>query len=308
MGHKHVVSVSLGSPSRDHKAEIDFLGTTYTVERRGTGGDLAAAIALLEELDGKVDAFGMGGIDLYVVAGRRRYVLRDAIPLKNAPKVTPIVDGSGLKNTLERRVVRQLRDGEILEFAGSTVLMTAAVDRFGMAESLADAGANLLVGDLMFILGLPIMLRSLRSLDRVARVIGPIACRLPVRMLYPVGQSQEENTPKFERYFREADIIAGDYILIKRYMPADLSGKVVLTNTVTAADVKELARRGAEKLITTTPEIQGRSFGTNVMEALLVAGSGSHPDDLSPEDYDMWLDKLGFQPRVVDLAGQLETV
>ena len=34
----------------------------------------------------KVDAFGMGGIDLYVSCGKKRYVLKDAIPLLKRPK------------------------------------------------------------------------------------------------------------------------------------------------------------------------------------------------------------------------------
>src|SRR5690606_31786931 len=106
---KHVVSVSLGASSRDHAVEIDIFGERVRIERRGTDGSVEKAIKLIRELDGNVDAMGMGGIDLYIAAGKRRYTLRAALPLARAARRTPIVDGSGLKNTLERRVVRYLQ-------------------------------------------------------------------------------------------------------------------------------------------------------------------------------------------------------
>ncbi|MFQ9524272.1 MAG: hypothetical protein ACLR2G_13350 [Phascolarctobacterium faecium] len=43
------------------------------IERLGTDGNLQKARQLLEELDGRVDALGLGGTDLYVYAGGRRY-------------------------------------------------------------------------------------------------------------------------------------------------------------------------------------------------------------------------------------------
>jgi len=124
-------------------------------------------VQLIRELDGKVDAFGMGGTDLYVWAGRKRLVIRDALPLLHAARRTPIVDGSGLKNTLERRVVRWLEREGILTWRGRRVLLTAAVDRMGMAEALVEAGARLTCGDLGFLLGIPVPLSSLLSLIHI---------------------------------------------------------------------------------------------------------------------------------------------
>ncbi|MCR4398526.1 MAG: quinate 5-dehydrogenase, partial [Firmicutes bacterium] len=103
------------------------------------------------------------------------------------------------------------------------------------------------------------------------------------------------------KYYEWAEVVAGDFHFIKRYMPARMDGKVVLTNTVTAADIEEMRSRGVAKLITTTPEIEGRSFGTNVMEGLLVALSGKQPCDMTPADYLDLLDRIGFVPRVIDL-------
>ena len=113
---KRVVSVSLGSSRRDAAAEVELLGERVLLERRGTDGDFQRALCLIQELDGKVDAIGLGGIDLYLFAGGRRYAIRDALRLKEAAKKTPVVDGSGLKHTLERRAVRELGEAEYLRY------------------------------------------------------------------------------------------------------------------------------------------------------------------------------------------------
>ncbi|HNR00453.1 MAG TPA: hypothetical protein PKN52_10645, partial [Trueperaceae bacterium] len=57
-----VVSVSLGSVKRDTDQEVEVLGRRVRLRRVGTGGDLTAARTMIGELDGKVDAIGLGGI------------------------------------------------------------------------------------------------------------------------------------------------------------------------------------------------------------------------------------------------------
>ena len=72
----------------------------------------------------------------------------------------------------------------------------------------------------------------------------PVLSKLPIKFLYPTGKKQEEVTPRYGRYYAWADALAGDFHLIRRFMPGDLRGKLVLTQTVTPTDVEELRRRG----------------------------------------------------------------
>jgi hypothetical protein len=51
-------------------------------------------------------------------------------------------------------------------------------------------------------------------------------------------------------------------------------------------------------LVTTTPELEGRSFGTNVIEAILVSLIGKAPHLITSEDYFAIMDKIGFKPRI----------
>jgi len=299
---KRVVSVSIGSSSRNHRAEVEFLGEKVIIERIGTDGSLPKAIALIEELDGKVDAFGMGGIDLYLFAGSKRHIVKDAARIARAARRTPIVDGSGLKNTLERRLVRFLQEELQLKLNQKKVLMVSGVDRFGMAEAFNEYGSQIVFGDLIFALGIPVPLTRLEHLHTLAALLLPVLTRLPFTILYPTGAKQEQNTVKHANFYLQADIIAGDYLYIKKHMPLKLPGKIIVSNTVTAADLEELRKRGVKMLVTSTPEIAGRSFGTNVMEALLISFSGKRPEELKEADYLRLLDELRFKPRVVQFS------
>jgi hypothetical protein len=300
---KRVVSVSLGSSSRDHRARVTFLGEEVDISRVGTDGKLDAAIAMVRELDGKVDAIGLGGIDVYLYAGRHRYALRDGLRLLEAAKLTPVVDGSGLKNTLEREAVRFMQEELAIDLRGRRALMVSALDRFGMAQALVDAGADVLFGDFIFALDKDMPVRDLHEFERMAEKYLPDACKLPFQFFYPTGKKQEKPPePKYPQYYEQAEIVAGDFHFMRQFMPERLDGKIVLTNTVTQANVEELAVRGVKLLITTTPEIAGRSFGTNVLEAALLALLGKAWSDVVPADYERLLKDLRLKPRVVDLG------
>ncbi len=297
---KRIVSVSLGSSSRDHKVTAEFCGEQFEIERRGTDGDAKKAIELIKELDGKVDAFGMGGISLYLYGrNNRKYTLKSALPLLKTAQKTPMVDGSGLKNIQEANVVRYLKTDLGLPLEKMKVFLVCGMERLGLAETFPEMGCQMVYGDIMFALGLPIPIRSIKTLHRAAALLMPVIRMLPLKMLYPSGKSQEEIEPKFIRYYDEADIIAGDFLYIKKHLPMFIKDKIIVTNTVTAKDVDLLRERGARMLVTTTPELGGRSFGTNVMEAVIVALIGKRPDEITVEDYQSILKDEAFKPRVV---------
>lgn len=298
---KRVVSISLGSSRRDHKVEAEFLGEKFVIERIGTDGNMERAIQMIRELDGRVDAFGMGGIDLYLVAGNRRYALREAKKIAAAAEKTPIVDGSGLKNTLERRVIEYLQQELGWNFKGKSALVVSGVDRFGIAEALWNAGCKTTYGDLIFAMGIPIPIHKLSTLQLIAYTLLPVLSQLPFKYLYPTGKKQETVTTKYDYYYQNNDIITGDFHFIRKYMPPELPGKIIITNTVTKDDLELLKEREVKVLVTTTPEMKGRSFGTNVMEGVLISLLGKKVDEVKPEDYSSLLDQLQFKPRIVYL-------
>ena len=299
---KRAVSISIGSSKRNKKVEVTLLGEKVSIERIGTDGDMEVAALKYKELDGTVDAFGVGGADLGAIVEGKFYPFHSVQKLVRYIHKTPVVDGGGLKNTLENKapafLEKHLKD--YLDQHGRKMMMTVGVDRWGLSKSFVEAGYETVFCDLMFALDVPIPIRTLKGLRILAGIMIPIVTRFPFEWLYPTGEKQNVRTPKWGKYYQWATVVAGDCLYIKRNMPDDMKGKVIVTNTTTPEDVELFKQCGVKYLVTTTPVMDGRSFGTNMMEAALVAISGKNRPLTWPELTEM-LDQLGFEPQLQEL-------
>ena len=299
---KRAVSVSLGSSKRNKAVEVELLGEKIRIERIGTDGDMEKAAQIYKELDGKVDAFGVGGADLGLMVDDKWYTLHSVKPMFRFIEKTPVVDGTGLKITLECKVA-QFLEAEIPEYIkarGKTAFVMTGADRWGLTKSFLDAGYECTFGDLMFSLGIPIALHTEKQIKTMAALLMPIAGRLPFAWVYPTGEKQDERKPKHTNIFQWATVIAGDCHYIKRYMPDDMQGKRIVTNPTTPADIELFRQVGVKYLVTVTPVLEGRSFGANMMEAALIAVAGKGRI-LTHDELSELLAKLDFKPQLQEL-------
>lgn len=303
---KHIISVSLGSSKRDFRKDYVLGGETIIAERIGTDGSMKKYRELMLKLDGTVDCFGIGGFDLFLRRGERRYKIRDVWKIVKDVKETPMVDGGGIKSTIEGNIMQYIEEKlpEEVEESRSIVNM-AAVDRWGLAESsweFVDHNRKLITfGDLLWGLQLGIALHRMSTIKLVAKMLLPVVSRMPFSMIYPTGDKQEEHKPTKVKYFKRAKFIAGDFHFIKRNMPLDgMEGKVLVTNTTTPEDIELIKNIGVKYIVTSTPRIEGRSFGTNVLEACIVALSGENRE-LTTEEYVEFLKKLSIEPLIQKL-------
>ena len=295
---KRAVSISLGSSKRDKSVTVNLNGVEILVERIGTDGDIEKARQMYLDLDGKVDAFGVGGVDLYLRLDEREYPLHSALKLVAGVKQTPLCDGRGLKHTLERRVF-ELAKPQLGDVCFKQAFIPVAADRLGLAEAVSTVSDRSVFGDLMVALGVPLPIYGIRNFKRVARVILPIVSHFPMSMIF-YGSDGAEHEPKYVKYFEESDLLAGDFLFMRKYMPKDVSGKTIVTNTTTEENIALLKERGAKTVITTTPRFDGRSFGTNMNEAMLTAYAGKGRR-LSDDELNELIDILGIKPTVLRL-------
>ncbi len=295
---KEVLSVSLGSATRNHTTEAEFLGEPFRISRLGTDGDFKRCLEMYTTYDGKVDAFGVGGTEFFLLVNNRRYYFREAKKIRGAIKISKVGDGNGIKHLLEPLAMQALREHGV-ELRGKKALKTTAVDRYGMAKALVDAGCEVTFGDFMFALGLPIPIYSLRMVHLLGHVLLPFVTQLPFRWLYPLGQEQEQEPGRaFSRYYEGADIIAGDFLQVWSHLPDDLSGKIIITNTTTAQNVEALRKRNLAILVTTTPVLEGRSFGTNVIEAVCRCLVDKPDREIQEQDFIDLIERIPLKPQV----------
>jgi len=300
---KKILSISVGSSSRDHTTRHVFLGQECELSRQGTDGNFDKAVQQYAELDGKVDAFGVGGVEFYLRVGKKRYYFRDVKRIRNAIKVSKVGDGNGVKGILERRAFaaleKHLNEKENKTLKGMPALLTTAVDRYGMGEAMVDAGLDLTIGDLMFALGLPIPVRKLSTVRLIAATLLPVITQMPFSWFYALGSEQDKPPEqKWDKYYQQAQVLGGDFIQIRQYMPDDLTGKIIVTNTTTAKNVEELRKRNLHILVTVTPRLDGRSFGTNVMEATLLALMDKPQSQVTDADFVDLIERIPLEPNI----------
>ena len=305
---KRAVSISIGSSKRDKATQVNILGETVLIERIGTDGDMKKANALYRELDGKVDAFGVGGALLGIMMEDKWSTMHSVQSLITGVNQTPIVDGTGLKMTLEKKITAVINQDLAGYVKEKRAFVAVALDRWGSARAFLDDGYDVIFGDLMFAMGLEIPIRSEKSLRKLGNMLLPIMSRLPFEWIYPTGEKQNEREPKYQKFFEWATVVAGDCHYLWKYMPEKLPGRVVVTNTTTQSDQDFFKNAGIKYLITTTPILDGRSFGTNMMEAAIVAALGrKEPVDYAhPGDYFEIMEKaiseIPLRPQVKELS------
>jgi len=260
-----ILGISLCSSERDYEKIISLDGNSICIKRIGAEGDFRRARKLFLENQDKVEAFGLGGADLTLGIGDDHYKIRDISRLVQGIK-TPIFDGNGIKGILDRQAINVLKDN--IDIKNKKVFLVCATNRSGMAEEFEKNECKMTYGDMMFGLRINLPVHSLKAGKILMKVLLPFVTKLPYKFLYPIRKSQKKNY-RYIRHFNEADIIAGDFHYIEKYSPENLSGKIVITTTVTKDDVISLKNRGVKYLIVSTPEIGERCYGSNLIEAML---------------------------------------
>jgi len=293
---KEVVSLSLGSSKRDFCVTLSVAGQEIRLVRRGVDGQIPRLISLLKAYDGRVAAIGLGGVNFAFRFARLSYPIPLGQRLRALVSQTPVVDGGLYKEFVEPEAVKWLEQ-EGISFAGKRVLLTSVLDRYPLAQALVQEGARVWAGDPAFGLKLPFAL-PLSLFGLVTPATMPFLRLVPLSWLYPLGEKQEEMKDPAPHLFARSEIIAGDFHLLRRYLPKQLRDKIIITSTVTGTDVALLRERGARLLVTLSPFFEapnGRAFGANMMDALLVALSGERSPPAGDDFYRVWRQTgLGF--------------
>lgn len=300
---KKILSISVGSSLRDHTTRHVFLGQECELSRQGTNGDFEKAVQRYRDLDGKVDAFGVGGTEFFLKVAEKRYYFRDVKRIRKVIKISKVGDGNGVKGLLEKRAFtaleKYLNEKEDKTLKSLPALQTTAVDRYGMGEAMVNAGLDVTFGDLMFGLGIPLPVRTLAGVRLMAATLLPVITNMPFKWFYALGSEQDKPPqPKWTKYYERSAVLAGDFLQIRQYMPDDLTGKIVVTNTTTSKNVEELKKRNLHILVTVTPRLEGRSFGTNVMEATLLALMDKPQSEVTEADFLDLIERIPLEPNI----------
>jgi predicted amino acid dehydrogenase len=297
---KHVLIIHLGQD--DTTETISFLGQEIELQRRGCGGDPERARALIAAADGQVDAIGLDGLPAQVRLGSAARAHSVGSMLAAAASQTPVVDGAGIRDGLERWGVILADRAQPGIFAEKRLLMVPGLNHSGLAQALARHSSSLRYADPLVYFALPDIpgVGARQTLEQVAAPTLEQAKEFPFRRLMP--QPGRPGVPRAAHAFQAADVLAGDIGAIRRYAPPRLERKTVVVDHASEDDVDDLRQRGVSIIVTLMPGLACRgSLGTGsaaVIEALLVALRPSPDLPLTENTYLDLIAEIDWAPHV----------
>lgn len=288
---KRIVSISLGSSRRNYHFTTTVLGQHIEVRRVGADGDVERAAALVRANDGQVDAIGLGGLIPVFRVGKARYPHRQALHIAAQAQHTPVVDGGVLKATLERWAIKRAVDQIPNLFRYRRILVTSGIERYPLAQVLTQYEADVRFADPVVHTGLSFLPipRTIAQLELYAATTLPIMALLPYRVLHPVAHGDDDRMVRAEKLFSWADVIAGDFAYIRRFAPADLSGRTIITDDPGPDEIEDLRQRGVTTLVTMAPPLSDQRpfIAADALEAIVAAiiESGGQPGEAETLDF-----------------------
>src|SRR5512136_2037405 len=272
---------------------VHFLGYPIEIRRLGTGGDPDRAGACIAEYDGKVDAIALEGFAAQLKLGAETRSHAVGAALKSATARTPIVDGSGVRDGLERWAVMLADRAQPGIFAEKIVLMTPGLNHSGLIDELNKHSRAIRYADPFVFFNLPDfpLVGSRQTLGRAASLTLDRLYDAPFRRLHPLAGTPHAHRP--ESPFHSADILAGDIGAIRRYAPALLEYKTIVVEYATAEDLEDLRERGVSIVVTLMPALDGKGelgqWSAATVEAVFAA---LRPDPAAPLTEDIYLDLM----------------
>ncbi len=291
----------------DSQFTATLLGRSVTVVRRGAAGSVDRAIGIVREAaEAQADVIALEGIPLRLRIGKGQANSSRAADFRAAARPVPLVDGSGVRDSLNRWAIKLAMSIDPIIWGYKHMLLVPALNQDGLAAALAEHTDSVRYADSAVYLGWPLAIPGERALKQFSRLFLKKIAELPYDVISPPGG---EATPRAERDFAWADVIAGDINLIRRYAPYTLKHKMVVSDSITDADLAELKARGVEKVLYTMPSLgEGAPRASAAVVEAVLAALRPAGAALTADTYLNLLADLTWQPELIDLQTQDDDV
>ena len=296
-----VVEVSLLDSSEKHEAEATFLDHEFRIVHVGAGGRVDDAVALVTKWATQARAIALTGLDDLRSGGRRRRDLAKLTRLSGATRGVPVANGQALRHVLQEWAVRHVQAEFPGYFDNARVVVLGAADQQTVTRALSEYTANITPAD-------PRLFDLLSEFEAVP-FVGQLASealrpahRLPARLQSMLPAPGPIGNAVVRRAAQECDVIVATYRELDEFGLDDLHGKTVITEGVTGVQLAELARRGVDLVLDSTPRPFDFTVEPAVLEALMLVASSASAE-LSADDMLANIAVAGLQPRVLQPNG-----
>jgi len=294
-----IVQVSLTNSERDYDEHVAFLHHDFRIVRIGTNGDVDAAEALVLKWAGEAAAIAVTGIREARAVGLYDGELEAIERVKRATTAIPVTDGHALGDVLQEWAIRHVQTEMPGFFNNARTVVLGGVNHDRTTRILREFTPNLEFADPLLRLDLPAKLDSMPVLGLAANAgMWPIR-RLPgpVKSLIKSPSSRISNAMA-RNAARSCDVVVATYDELTGFGLEDLAGKTVVTSAISEDRLADLASRGVDMVLDSTPQPFHVTVVTAVLEAMMlatVASSGS----LTNDDLLDMIISAGLEPRVL---------
>jgi predicted amino acid dehydrogenase len=296
-----VVNVSLLDPGSDYDERLTFLGHEVRILRVGTSGRVEEARALVRNWAGRADAIAVTGVHEAQVSGKYDGDLESLAGLHRTMTGVPVTHGDTLRSVLQEWAVRHVQTEMPGYFNNARVLVLGGDNHVATMRMLREYTANITYTNppLLDLLG---ELESIPLVGHVASAGLRPAHRLPARMQSMLHAPRPVGEAMAHRAGHDCDVVVATYEELMDFGLEDLNGKAVITESISDDRLAELADRGVDLVLDSTPQPFHVTVESAVLEALMIATSPGS-EVLSDDELLEKIVAAGLEPRVLQPNG-----
>ena len=302
-----VVNVSLTGADRDYDEHVTFLDRDVRLLRVGTGGDVGAAEELVRKWAEDAAAIAVTGIREAREAGLYDGELAAIDRVTRATTAVPVTDGHALGDVLDEWAIRHVQTEMPGYFTNARTVILGGSNHERATRILRGFTSNLEFADPLLRLDLAARLHATPLLGLAVdvglwptRVLPRQVRRVPSRLAAPIaGPGTRISRALARRAGRDCDVVVATVAELTAFGLEDLSGKTVVTSAVTEDRLAEMAGRGVDLVLDTTPQpFPAVTVSAAVLEAMMLALVSSH-ERLTDDDLLDMIDAAALQPRLL---------
>lgn len=298
-----VLNVSLARPDDDYDQRVTFLHHEFRIVRLGTGGDVEAAMEIVRKWADEADAVAVTGIREARTAGLYDGELDAINRVKGAAGVVPVADGHRLGDVLQEWAVRHVETEMPGFFDNARTVVLGGPNHDRTTRILREHTENLEFADPLLRLDLPARIDAVPLLGLAASVgLWPVEHLPGAVKRQLVAPGERISTALARKAARDCDVLVATYDELEGFGLEDLAGKVLVTSAISDVRLAELAGRGVDMVLDSTPQPFDVTVNAAMLEAMMIAAvSGSGP--LTDDDLLDMIVSAGLEPRVLHPNG-----
>lgn len=306
---KKVVSVSLGSSSKDYEFKTRFLGRDFHIKRLGADGDEGKAWELLRRYQSEADAIGLGMLRDHYDIGSRWEVHADTDRLLKVVTRVPATTGADLRRMLQVRAVRHVQRKFGHYFNNNLVLFLSGLVNYDMAQAMGDYTPNLKFADAVLETGAPAVLTSLDQLEIYARGAHLASPVIPTRGLSKIPGITRMKKGIVSREMAKCHVIVGTFDDIAAFGgPDNLDGKTLITSAIDDDRLDYFRDCNVNLAVDVSPKLFERVVGLNTIQAMILAAMETTSEELSDHDLEEIVEELKIEPRLLYPTGEFRNI